>query len=127
MESIKALRLKANILREYSVADLRGKGFDWSDTTSGNSIIPVYHELYQNYPNPFNPTTTFTYDVGVESDIEISVYTVLGQKIATLMHERKPIGRYSIEFNAGGLASGVYICRMKIDYMYLERKMVVLR
>jgi len=127
LESINNLRLKANLLREFSVSDLRGKGFDWKDSSTVNPIIPVYHELHQNYPNPFNPKTTFTYDVGVEADIEISVYTVLGQKIATLVNERKPIGQYTVDFNANGLASGVYICRMKIDYMFLERKMVVLR
>jgi hypothetical protein len=127
LESIKNLRLKANILREYSVADLRGKGFDWNDSSTVDPIIPVYHELHQNYPNPFNPKTTFTFDVGVEADVEISVYTVLGQKIATLVNERKPIGRYTVDFYADGLASGMYICRMKIDYMILERKMVVLR
>lgn len=126
-ESIKNLRFKTQILQELSLDEIRGRGFDWNAPTARNIFQPVYHELHQNYPNPFNPKTTFTYDVGVEADVEISVYTVLGQKIATLVDERKPIGRYTIDFDADGLASGIYICRMKVDYLFLERKMVVLR
>ncbi|MBN2570999.1 MAG: T9SS type A sorting domain-containing protein [Ignavibacteriales bacterium] len=72
------------------------------------SNIPKDFILFQNYPNPFNPTTTISYQLPVFSNIVIKVYDILGQEITTLVNENKNPGKYSVEFNAIYLSSGVY-------------------
>lgn len=124
--SITQLRLKKKLLSEVSVQEIRGSGFDWS-LPPDNSILPVFFELHQNYPNPFNPATTLVYDIALEADVEISVYSVLGEKIATLVNERKKAGKYSVTFDAGNIAGGVYFCRMKAGYLHFTRKIILLR
>ncbi|MHB1049549.1 MAG: T9SS type A sorting domain-containing protein [Bacteroidota bacterium] len=124
--SVTHLRMKKKLLSELSVREIRGSGFDWTSPPD-NSTVPVFYELHQNFPNPFNPATTFVYDVALDADVEISVYSVLGQKITTLVNERKKAGQYSVSFDAGDLAGGVYVCRMKVGYLYFSRKMILLR
>jgi len=69
--------------------------------------IPQKYELNQNYPNPFNPTTIIKYQIPEPSFVTIKIYDVLGNEIATLVNEEKPVGFYEIEFSAkGGSASG---------------------
>ena len=71
---------------------------------------PVYEfALEQNYPNPFNPSTKISWQSPVSSWQTLKVYDVLGNEVATLVNEEKPAGSYEVEFNAGGLSSGVYL------------------
>ena len=74
--------------------------------------IPLQYELFQNYPNPFNPTTAISYQLSAFSHVTLKVYDVLGREIETLVDAYKPAGKYSINFNASKLASGVYFYRM---------------
>ena len=71
--------------------------------------VPEKFELSQNYPNPFNPTTTIQYSLPFESDIEISVFNILGEKVRELVNEQMTAGNHSVNFNASNLASGIYI------------------
>ena len=73
---------------------------------------PYEFHLAQNYPNPFNQTTTFAYQLEVLSHVELIVYNILGQKVETIISEVKPAGQYTIEWNAGDLASGTYFYRL---------------
>ncbi len=59
----------------------------------------------QNYPNPFNPTTVISYQISVISDVELSIYNLLGQKITTLVSERQTAGVYKVEWNASEFPS----------------------
>lgn len=70
---------------------------------------PTIFALLQNYPNPFNPTTGIRYQVPGVSDVNIAVYDLLGRRVAVLVNERKPAGRYEVTFDGTGLASGVYM------------------
>ncbi len=126
-QSIQELRLKMDLLQEMSITEIRGTDGAFLDSTETGPVIPVYHHLYQNFPNPFNPSTTITYDVGSETDVEISVYSLLGQKVASLVNERKPVGRYTVDFRADGLAGGIYFCRMNVNGILLNQKMLLLR
>jgi len=72
------------------------------------SQTPYRFSLQQNYPNPFNPTTIISYSLASASQVELKVYDVLGREVKALVEEFKPAGNYSVEFNASGLASGVY-------------------
>jgi len=58
-------------------------------------LIPEQYALYQNYPNPFNPSTKITYTIPELSFVTIKVYDVLGNEIAKLVNEEKPIGNYA--------------------------------
>ncbi|HGY55879.1 MAG TPA: T9SS type A sorting domain-containing protein [Caldithrix abyssi] len=89
--------------------------------------IPNEFVLYQNYPNPFNPTTSISYRLPAPSDVELTVYNALGQKVATLVKEKQPAGQYSVNFDAGGLASGVYYCRLQAGNFRQVKKMLLIR
>jgi hypothetical protein len=87
---------------------------------SSNSIAPTDFNLLQNYPNPFNPTTKIKYtilSVGTRDrvSVQLKVYDVLGNEIATLVNEEKPPGTYEVEFSSKGeSASGVYFYQLKV-------------
>jgi hypothetical protein len=88
---------------------------------------PVGFELMQNYPNPFNPSTKISWLSPESSHQVLKVYDVLGNEIATLVEGFTEAGYHTIDFNAAGLASGVYIYRL-ISGNYTEtKKMVLLR
>jgi aryl-phospho-beta-D-glucosidase BglC (GH1 family) len=83
--------------------------------------------LYQNYPNPFNPTTTINYSVPKQSFVTIKVYDVLGREVATLVNENKPVGNYSIQFNANKLTSGIYFYGMESGSYSQAKKLLLLK
>ena len=88
--------------------------------------IPGKFRLYQNYPNPFNPRTIISYQLPSAAFVEISIFDMLGRKVATLINTRQPAGKYEIPFNASGLAAGVYFCRMRTQEVRQVIKLVLL-
>lgn len=89
--------------------------------------IPKDFVLHQNYPNPFNPSTTIKFAVPKSSLVNIKVYDLTGQEVASLVNEVKEAGTYEIKFDAQGLASGVYILRMTADNFSSVRKLNILK
>jgi 2',3'-cyclic-nucleotide 2'-phosphodiesterase (5'-nucleotidase family) len=83
--------------------------------------------LMQNYPNPFNPTTEIRYRMSEFGFVSLKVYDVLGREVATLVDEEKPAGSYTVRFNATGLASGVYYCRLRAGSFVETRKMAMMK
>ena len=88
---------------------------------------PKEFYLTQNYPNPFNPTTIVQYAVSSRQFVTLKVYDVLGNELATLVNEEKPIGSYEVEFNATGLPSGIYFYRLKAGSFFETKKMVLMK
>jgi hypothetical protein len=95
---------------------------------------PNTFELSQNYPNPFNPSTKINYNIPtltnsskVEITVQLKIYDILGNEVATLVDEEKPAGNYEVEFKAENLASGVYIYRLKTSEYTDTKKMLLLR
>ncbi len=88
---------------------------------------PDRFSLAQNYPNPFNPSTNIPFELREASRVEISVYSILGQKVATIVNELYPAGSHLINWNASDLASGVYIYRMEAGGFTQTRKFVLLK
>lgn len=91
--------------------------------------LPEKFELFQNYPNPFNPSTKIIFVIPLSvtlglssraelrdagSRVQLKVFDVLGNEVATLVDEYKPAGRYEVEFNATSLPSGVYFYQLKV-------------
>jgi hypothetical protein len=90
-------------------------------------VLPDKFRLEQNYPNPFNPSTVISWQSPVGSWQTIKIYDLLGNKIATLVDEYKSAGKYEVEFNAIGMASGIYFYKIKIDNFIVAKKMVLLK
>ncbi len=91
-----------------------------------NKQIPETVLLFQNYPNPFNPNTTISYSLPKATKVELKVYNLLGQEIATLANEEKSPGNYEVNFNAANLSSGVYIYKLQAEEFVQTRKMLLL-
>ena len=90
-------------------------------------LTPATYKLEQNYPNPFNPTTMINYSVAKAGFVKIKVYDVLGREVATLVNENKPVGNYSIQFNASKLVSGIYFYRIDTDNFVQTKKMILMK
>jgi glucose/arabinose dehydrogenase/type 1 glutamine amidotransferase len=87
-----------------------------------------FFALAQNYPNPFNPKTTISYELPVVSEVELSIYDLQGQKVATLVAERQPAGSYKVVWDATTFAGGTYLYRLKANARVVEtRKLVLLK
>lgn len=99
--------------------------------------VPNKFLLEQNYPNPFNPTTTIEYSIpqsgfGIQNPqgsefVTLTVYDILGKEIATIVDQRQAPGKYSVLFNAGKLASGVYFYKLKYGAFVGAKKMILVR
>jgi Secretion system C-terminal sorting domain len=89
--------------------------------------IPSQFTLEQNYPNPFNPLTTIKFQVPNSSFVNLKVYDVLGNEVATLVNEEKATGSYEVNFDAKGLSSGIYFYRINAGSFVETKKMIVLK
>lgn len=83
--------------------------------------------LAQNYPNPFNPSTSIAFNLPVSSDVTLSVYNVLGQKVATLANGPMTAGSHSVSFDASRLASGIYIYELRAGSFVQQRRMTLVK
>ncbi len=92
-----------------------------------NGETPGSFELHQNYPNPFNPSTTIEFDISRTATVTIEVYTMAGQKVATIFNEARTPGRYSVNFDAAGLSTGIYMYRLNAGNFTQTRKMVFVK
>jgi len=81
--------------------------------------------LHQNYPNPFNPSTTIRFEIIERGYVTLRVYDLLGNQVAELANETLDPGAYSTEFNASGLASGVYNYILQTGTSTLTKRMIV--
>jgi len=96
--------------------------------------IPETFSLAQNYPNPFNPSTKIRFSIpsvtlsGVEgSRVQLKVYDVLGNDVATVVNEEKPAGNYEVNFNASQLSSGIYFYKLQAGSFIQTRKMILIK
>jgi cyclomaltodextrinase / maltogenic alpha-amylase / neopullulanase len=88
---------------------------------------PVQFALGQNYPNPFNPSTTIAYDVPSAGKVTVAVYSLLGEKVGTLVDGVIQAGHHEVVWNARSLASGVYFCRLTMGTRQAVRPMLLVR
>lgn len=90
------------------------------------SVVSDYC-LLQNYPNPFNANTIISYQLSVESYVELAVLNLKGEKLITLVSERRPAGKNSMEWQADTVASGVYFYCLTVDGFKQIKKLIVLK
>ncbi len=92
-------------------------------------------ELSQNYPNPFNPTTNISYVIArsgatrqsTEVSVKLKVYDALGREVATLVNAKQTPGKYSLQFNATNLPSGVYFYTLRAGNFVQTKKMILMK
>lgn len=89
--------------------------------------IPAEFNLHQNYPNPFNNSTTFRYDLPVESPVRLEVYDMLGRRVETIINGNISAGSHEQRWDASGLASGVYIARLVAGNSVFIKKLTLLK
>jgi hypothetical protein len=94
-------------------------------------LVPKVTQLRALYPNPFNPTVTIAFDLDRARHVSIEVYDVKGRRIATVLDETRPAGRYDVRWDAESrgrhLASGVYFVVIRSEGWRTERKIVLLK
>lgn len=83
--------------------------------------------LSQNYPNPFNPSTKIVFELPQTTDVTLNIYSINGEKIATLINNVMPAGQHNITFDAAQLPSGVYIYKIDAGQFSSAKKMVLMK
>jgi hypothetical protein len=94
---------------------------------SSSASGPAVFRLGQNFPNPFNPSTTIAYQVPASGHVTLRVFDLLGRELATLVDEKKDAGSYTVRFDGGNLASGVYLYRLAAGGYTQTRKMIIMK
>ncbi len=100
---------------------------DVTSITGSFVTLPKNYTLSQNYPNPFNPTTKIDFRLAKAGKVTIEIFNIIGQKVAVLVDGYKKAGKYTVEFNAVGLASGMYFYRMTSREFVVTNKMLVMK
>ena len=83
--------------------------------------------LAQNFPNPFNPVTKINYSIPKSSEVSLTVYDILGQKVASLVREKQDAGTYSVDFDASSLSSGIYYYKIEAGDFTSIKKMTLVK
>jgi len=83
--------------------------------------------LFNNYPNPFNPVTTITYQLPKDGSVTLKIFDMLGNEVRTLVNEQKAMGRYTVQFDASSLASGMYVYQLRVNDYTSTKKMLLLK
>ncbi|GMU87763.1 MAG: hypothetical protein AMXMBFR48_30040 [Ignavibacteriales bacterium] len=89
--------------------------------------IPAEYALGQNFPNPFNPNTKISYYLPEKGLVNLSVFNMLGQKVTEIISGLQEAGEHSVDFNASGLNSGVYIYTLQVNGRSFTNKMTLLK
>lgn len=118
------------VMKSAAVGDARFELFVDGAVSTGMAPpeVPDRTELLPNYPNPFNPSTTIQYTLADPGAVRLEVYTITGQRVAVLVDEAgQTAGRHSVVFDAGHLASGLYLYRLQAGSTIQTRKMMLIK
>ena len=99
-----------------------------TDVQEQGPSVPEEFALAQNFPNPFNPTTQISFTIAQASKVSLEVYNLLGQRVAMLIDgQLRAAGKHEAQFQANGLASGVYFYRLTAGEKVASMKMMLVR
>ncbi len=98
-----------------------------TEIADDKTSLPEKYLLSQNFPNPFNPNTKISYQIPKDGFVSLVVYNLLGQEVDKLVNQHQTSGRYSVEFKAEDLTSGVYIYRITSGEFVQSNNMILLR
>jgi len=107
-------------------------GEEISPVMTPDKQVPEKFVLEQNFPNPFNPTTSIRYHLPMTTEVDLTVYTLLGQKVATLVSERQSAGSYQVTWQGTGqfgeqVSSGIYLYKLETGTDTQVKKMILIR
>ncbi len=120
----------------YAVADavrfvLTGNRVDETSAESPSGRVsrdlPGEIELGQNYPNPFNPVTVIPFSLPEAAHVRITVYDLLGRRVAMAADSRYPAGSHQVAFDASSLPSGMYLYELTAGTMRLHNRMLLVK
>jgi hypothetical protein len=103
------------------------KKSEWITDVKNTEAVPVNFSLQQNYPNPFNPSTVINFSIPKASKVTLSVYNLLGQKVASLVNSNMNAGNHEVEFNAKDLSSGIYFYSLNAGNFQSTKKMILIK
>ena len=102
-----------------------------TDIKSERTELADNFQLMQNYPNPFNPTTKIEFVIPKSTFVNLKVFDVLGNEVATLVNEFKTAGKYNIEFDSHSefrnLSSGIYFYGLRAGNFISTKKMILIK
>lgn len=98
-----------------------------NNSNSSENATPSKFELYQNYPNPFNPVTKIKFDIANQSNVVLTIFNLIGQKIAEENYGLKQPGSYEYNWNASNLSSGIYFYKIETNSFTETKKMMLLK
>ena len=144
LEGVSAYHTDGNMTKVVVVTPIDGNvletnnDFSISEVVAVNSGDYINSEIVQsyvlatNYPNPFNPSTTISYELIGDSNVNISIYNIMGQEVANLVNDFKATGSYSVIWNGTNssgieMPSGVYIMKLDTDTQSISNKLSLLR
>lgn len=102
----------------------------WNFTTGTQAgvadaaTLPHQFMLQQNYPNPFNPVTTIPFTIPDRAFVSFKVFDILGQEVATLVHEERSAGSYNVQWDASAISSGIYFYKLVAGPFSETKKLV---
>ncbi len=114
-------------LQEVVLSDFTFVPSGGSDVSDDVIPTPPNAILRQNYPNPFNPRTRIGFEIATATKVKLEIFDLRGRKITTLVDEIKQSGSHQVEWDAGTLPSGVYLCRLQAGTQVSVRKMVLMK
>ena len=100
--------------------------FEYSDVIEV-LISPSTFSLSQNYPNPFNPSTTISYQIKEQGLVQVKIFNLIGQEVATLVNEVKSAGTFKINWNADKFPSGVYFYQLQAGSFTQTNRMILMK
>jgi hypothetical protein len=93
---------------------------------NNQNILSEYH-LSQNYPNPFNPTTNIEFKIKASGKVQLKVYNMLGEEVATIIDKQMAAGFHRINFDASTLTSGIYFYKLMANEFVATKKMIIMK
>ncbi len=111
---------------------IQGIAISTSPSGADEEVVPISTNiLNENYPNPFNPSTTISYNLIEDSNVELSIYNLKGQKVKQLVKNHLSAGQHSVNWNGTDnngkdVSSGIYLYKLKVGNHYTSTKKMIL-
>ena len=117
---------------QYDNSKIELRPYEFTTICFGNPVTPTKFTLSGNYPNPFNPSTTISYSIPSDGNVELIVYNIRGQKVKTLISGTQPIGVYNVTWNGKdenerSVSSGLYLYELRSSGKTAVKKMLLLK
>ncbi len=117
---------EGRLLYRIKQIDLDGR-YSYSESVEIDYSGAKEFALEQNYPNPFNPTTNISFKLGEAAKVTVRIFNAIGEEVAELVNRTMEAGRHSVLFDAGGLPSGTYFCRMNSGGFAKTTKLLLIK